>query len=442
VASPLASRSAGSANPLPEVGRPRVRIAVIDGFDILPGPPEPPRGIPAVGGARGRIPAAAIERHALFLGAIGTGKTTAIEHLIRALHAAAGPDDVFVFFDTKGDFLKAFRGTFGDAGHAVLGPGGDKTWNVFSDLIGDDNYDRADQVAEIASTIFGEAVERAGQNGFFAAAARDVFSGVLLAMSREGNPYSNAHLRTRLESPVGVLKDLLESHGDIAGTARYLEKDATALSVLAFMEQTLSAAFSGQFRKPGDFSVREFIRRKGNRALFVEYDIAIGARLLPVYRVLIDMAIKEALEIGRRRAPGRVFFILDEFALLPNLSHIGDGINFGRELGLRFIVGCQSVSQVLSAYGPEAGRSILSGFGTIFAFRLMDAASRDLVRQRFGMNRQQFTTVAAVRSLPDQHDVIAGNVIEDWALSELGRGECVVTPPEGPPYRFDFPPRG
>lgn len=429
---------------MPDIGRPRVRIAVIDGFDILPGPPEPSGGIRAVGGARGSIPAgdSAIRRHALFLGAIGTGKTNAIKHVIRALYTAAGPDDVFVFFDTKGDFLQAFRDTFGDAGHAVLGPGGDVTWNVFSDLIEDDNYDRADQVEEIASTIFGKAVERAGQNDFFAAAARDVFSGVLLAMSREGNPYSNADLRTRLESSAEVLTDLLESHRDVAGTARYLENKATAVSVLAFMEQTVRAAFSGQFREPGEFSVREFIRGKGNRALFVEYDIAIGARLLPVYRVLIDMAIKEALEIGRREAPGRVFFILDEFALLPNLSHIGDGINFGRGLGLRFIVGCQSVSQVLSAYGPEAGRSILSGFGTIFAFRLMDAASRELVRQRFGMNRQQVTTVAAVRSLPDQHDVITGNVIEDWALSELRTGECVVTPPEGPPYRFDFPPGG
>jgi type IV secretory pathway TraG/TraD family ATPase VirD4 len=429
---------------LQEVGKPRVRASILAGFDILQEPPETPGGIPVVGGARGQIPAddPAIERHALFLGAIGSGKTNAIKHLIRALHAAAGPDDVFVFFDTKGDFVDAFRGKFCNAGHAVLGPGGDQTWNVFSDLSEADNYDRADQVHEIASTIFGNAVDCAGQNGFFAAAARDVFGAVLLAMSREGKPYSNADLRARLESPAGFLVDLLESHRDLAGTARYLENQATAQSVLAFMQQTLGAAFSGEFRQPGKFSVRDFVRGKGNRALFVEYDIAIGARLLPAYRVLIDMAIKEALEIGRRRVPGRVFFILDEFALLPNLSHIGDGINFGRGLGLRFIAGCQNVSQVLLAYGPEAGRSILSGFGTIFAFRLMDGASRDLVRQRFGTNRQQVTTVAAVRSERDQHDFVTGNVIEDWTMSRLRRGQCVVAPPEGPPFRFEFLPGG
>ena len=417
-----------------------MRVTVLEGFDILPEPPEPPRGMPVVPGMRGWIRAddVVIEKHALFLGAIGCGKTNAIQHLVRTLRGTAGPDDVFVFFDTKGDFLAAFRDAFGQHGYAVLGPGGDKTWNVFADLIEDDNYDRSDQVHEMASTIFSEATAHAGQHAFFASAARDIFAAVLLAMSREDKRYSNADLRARLESSADDLRDLLESHPDLTGTARYLEQQATAQSVLAFMQQTLGAAFSGEFRRPGAFSVREFIREKGKRALFVEYDIAIGARLLPVYRVLIDMAIKEALEIGRRGARGRVFFVLDEFALLPALSHIGDGINFGRGLGLRFIAGCQNVSQVLFAYGPEAGRSILSGFGTIFAFRLMDGASRDLVRQRFGTNHKQITTVAAVRSDRDQHDIITGNVIEDWAMSRLKRGECVVAPPEGPPFRFEF----
>jgi type IV secretory pathway TraG/TraD family ATPase VirD4 len=428
----------------PEVGRPRVRVTVLEGFDIVAEPPEPPDGLPAVRGTRGRIRAdeATIQKHALFLGAIGSGKTNAIRHLVRALHATAGPDDVFVFFDTKGDFLAAFGDAFGRNGHAVLGPGGGETWNVFADLIEADNYDRADQVHEIASTIFSEALTHAGQNAFFASGARDVFAAVLLAMSREDKRYSNADLRDRLEKSAGDLCDLLESHRDLAGTARYLEHQGTAQSVLAYMQQTLGAAFSGEFRRSGGFSVREFIREKRKRALFVEYDIAIGARLLPVYRVLIDMAIKEALEIGRRGAKGRVFFVLDEFALLPALSHIGDGVNFGRALGLRFIAGCQNVSQVLYAYGPEAGRSILSGFGTIFAFRLMDGASRDLVRQRFGTNHKQITMAAAVRSDRDHHEFVTGNVIEDWAMSRLRPGECVVAPPEGPPFRFEFLPGG
>jgi type IV secretory pathway TraG/TraD family ATPase VirD4 len=413
----------------PERSAPRMRVDVMEGLDILPGPPggEPDFGEKTLG------------RHVLFLGAVGTGKTNAIRHLVKALRAAAAQDDVFVFFDTKGDFRRAFGKT--QLGDVVLGPGGTRSWNVFADLISDSG--RADQVHEIASTIFSDAMDRAGQNAFFAYAARDVFGAVLLAMSRDSQArLSNAALRAQLEQPAAVLRALLIEHEDLAGTARFLDGQA-APSVLAFVQQTASAAFSGGFRQDGDFSVRGFIRAKAGRALFVEYDLAIGSRLLPVYRVLIDMAIKEALEIGRQElsqgpARGKVYFVLDEFALLPALSHLADGINFGRELGLRFIAGSQNVHQVLSSYGPDRGRSILSGFGTVAAFRLMDSASRDLVRQRLGTNRKHITVHAPVRNDRDQHEFVTGNVIEDWYLSELTTGRCVIVPCEGPPFWYAY----
>ena len=75
--------------------------------------------------------------------------------------------------------------------------------------------------------------------------------------------------------------------------------------MLAFLQQTLNKSFSGVFREAGDFSVRQFVRAKRARALFIEYDIAMGSRLSPIYRILMDMAIKEALGLGRREAPGQ-----------------------------------------------------------------------------------------------------------------------------------------
>jgi type IV secretory pathway TraG/TraD family ATPase VirD4 len=232
--------------------------------------------------------------------------------------------------------------------------------------------------------------------------------------------------------------DLMSGHPDLAGTARYLEGERSPEAILAFLQQVLNNSFSGSFRQQGDFSIRQFVRNKGGRAVFIEYDIAIGSRLVPVYRVLMDMAIKEALSLGRRGSPGSVFLVLDEFALLPQLSHISDGINFGRSLGLKFVVGTQNVNQVIKAYGSELGMTILSGFGTVFAFRLMDNGSRELVRQRYGANRKQITTYAPVRSEGVQQQVVTGNVIEDWALSSLTTGRCIVSLPEGPPFFFAF----
>jgi Type IV secretion-system coupling protein DNA-binding domain len=436
----------------------RPQITVLEGMSIEPPPQaagpryegQPMYVMQGLSGAL-RFDDATLSRHALFLGGIGTGKTNAMMQLLRALREKAGPDDVFVIFDTKGDFAREFR----RPGDAVItsdpGEAGGVVWNLFRDLPSADTSaggELGDEIYEVAATVFREGQEQAGENSFFATAACDIFAAVVEAMIREGGPHSNADLRERLEQDSDDLLELIQGQAGLAGTARYLQGERTPEQILAFLQQTLNSSFSGAFRRPdGTFSVRDFVRAKAGRALFIEYDIAVGSRLLPIYRVLMDLAIKEALSLGRRGAKGSVYFVMDEFALLPELSHISDGINFGRSLGLKFLVATQNVNQVLHAYGPQVGASMLSGFGTVFAFRLMDDASRDLVRQRFGRNRKQITTLAAVRAQAAgvNQVVVDGHVIEDWHVSHLGRGQCVVALPEGAPFFFavsEFVPAG
>ncbi len=390
-----------------------------------------------------------LSTHVLFLGGIGSGKTNAMKQLVRQLRSKNGQSDVFVIFDTKGDFQRSFYRP-GDAvisSHPAEDAGG-VVWNLFQDLSGDP-AERGEEIYEIASTIFSDELDKAGENVFFAAAARDIFAGVaeVMAAAADGShpePPSNDQLRRVLESPPEELDRLLRTSEHLAGSARYLEGGDYVESILAFLQLTLRKSFSGVFRRPGDFSVREFVRGRGSRALFIEYDIAAGSTLLPVYRVLIDLAIKEALGFGRRRlrdsprVPDNFYFILDEFALLPRLSHMSDGINFGRELGLKFLVATQNVNQVLRGYTPEMGESILSGFGTLFAFRLMDETSRALVRQRYGTNRKQISTYSPVWHEGVRQTVVTGNVIEDWQMSGLGKGQCIASLPQEPPFFFEF----
>jgi len=381
-----------------------------------------------------------LSKHFLFLGSIGSGKTNAMMQVMRDLRANAGADDVFVIFDTKGDYLAEL---YQDddvvlANDRRPGPGG-RIWNVFKDLLSADLDERGDEIFEIATTIFAEELDNAGENLFFAAGARDVFAAVVDAMAREPIDHSNDSLRRRLEGSREELIELIAGHADLAGARHYLEGSGNSpRAVMAFMQQSIRAAFSGAFRQPGDFSVRRFVRGKSARALFVEYDIAAGSLLLPIYRVLLDLAIKESL--GRDRAKGNVYVVMDEFSLLPQLTHIADGINFGRSLGLKVLAGAQNVRQVYDAYDENVGNSILSGFGTVFAFRLMDQVSRELVSQRFGANRKQVTSELAVRAKGLQQDVVLGQVIEDWAISSLEVGEAIVSLPTGPPFFFRVAP--
>lgn len=381
-------------------------------------------------------------KHILFLGGIGSGKTVGMSALVASLRQQANVEDVFIFFDTKGDYLSAFH----RPGDVTLTPQlvspfpATVTWNIFNELRDVAAAELADQVTEICSSLIAD--ESAGAtNRIWTAMARDLLAALIVAYSRSGRPYSNADVRAMADQlTVDQMRAIIGPHRDLRGTLQYIAKDTsnTTISVLIFLQQAVREVFSASFRRRGDFSVRQFIREKGGRALFLEYDVAMGTTVAPVFRTLLDIALKESL--GRNRPSGRVFVILDEFSLLPPLTHIDAGLNFGRSLGLRFVVGTQNIGQVSQAYGDGLASSILSGFGTVFSFRLFDQTSRDYVRNRFGHNRKVVRYDAAVKTRGLGEQLVDGYVIEDWDLSDLRVGQCIVGLPEGPPYYFTFAP--
>jgi hypothetical protein len=421
----------------------RFTVSILEGQTVtgtprVAGAPPGVRAAAVLPGRNGiiRFDETLLSKHVLFLGSIGSGKTNAMMQVAIDLRANAEPDDVFVIFDTKGDYLAELYRPDDVVLSNQRHPGvGGRTWNLFYDIHASDQAERDDEVFEIATTIFGDQLEDAGDNLFFAAGARDVFAAVVGAMDRDANDHTNQSLRRTLESSPEELVRLVEGHPELAGARHYLTGSGNGpRAVMAFMQQSIRAAFAGAFQEPGNFSVRRFVRNKGARALFVEYDMAVGAQLLPIYRVLLDLAIKEAL--GRQRAAGNVYVVLDEFSLLPRLGHVSDGINFGRSLGIKFLAGTQNVGQLYHAYGDAIGNSILSGFGTVLAFRLMDQVSRQFVSERFGANRKQITSELAVRAKGLAQDVVLGKVIEDWALSTLEVGHAIASLPTGAPFFF------
>lgn len=376
-----------------------------------------------------------LSKHLLFVGSIGSGKTTAIHHTVAGIQAMLSQDDAMVVFDSKGDYVAEFR----RPGDAVLSNGPDRTvtWNVFRDLRSAE-APLEETAFEVAKMLYHEMIERS-QQPFFPRAASDLFASVLIALSRTNDELSNATLRALFDkSGLAEIRDLLAGYEDLRSTYHYVSSDKSPQSQ-GVMGETLAVVretFLGAFRGEGDFSIQEFVRQRGGRTLFIEYDIAAGQTLTPIYRVLLDLALKEAL--GRGRPPGDVYFVFDEFALVPNLMHIDAAVNFGRSIGVKVIAGTQNVGQVLAGYGEKLGASVLSGFGTLVALRLFDQASRSFVQQRYGANRKRLALPSIVQSRGVMEEVVYGNVVEDWDLTRLDVGDAIISFPTGEPFRFRF----
>lgn len=428
------------------------RAEVLEGWavqapDGYVGPVDPIAGVAGTQGTSIGFDDALLSRHVLFLGGIGTGKTVGMTALVRSLRQQADDGDVFVFFDTKGDYHSEFF----RQGDITLGTEeafeGHQRWNLFREFDPVSANELADEVNEVASTLLDGVGDSAGDNNrFWTAMAQDLLGAVILSLvrgerARTDLRYSNADIRAIADKwTVEDIRRVVGPHKDLRGTLQYIANDrgSTTNSVQIFLQQGIRQVFSSTFARPGDFSVRQHLRAKSGRAIFLEYDIARGGTLTPIYRTLIDTALKEAL--GRNRPGGRVFVVLDEFSLLPRLRHLDAGLNFGRSLGLRFVVGTQNVGQVANAYEGGGGDSILAGFGTVFAFRLFDRDSREYIRGRFGSNRRLVRYDAALRTRGVGEQLVDGSVVEDWDLTALQVGQSIAGLPDHPPVLFQFAP--
>ena len=89
--------------------------------------------------------------------------------------------------------------------------------------------------------------------------------------------------------------------------------------------------------KGNGFSIRKAVRQKRRQAVFIEYDSSLGESMTPIYRLLVDLALKEALGQGTQR--GNTFSFLDELKLLPKIIHLEDALNSGRSKGVCVMAG-------------------------------------------------------------------------------------------------------
>ncbi len=386
-----------------------------------------------------------LSKHMLFVGGTGCGKTTLFYHFVDQLQKKMTQDDVMIIFDSKGDFYSRFY----RPDQYVIGNSRqyrDKSlkWNIFKEILADgwEERDFLMNSSEICKSLFEDRIQKT-TNAFFPNAARDLLSSLLVCLIREAKKdkdvlqslYNN-ELRSLLDGcNATMLRGILNSWPDMQGTCSYIAGDGgQSQGVMAELFSVIREVFIGVFADKGGFSMRKFVRSRGKKVLYIEYDLSIGSVLTPVYRLLFDMALKEAL--GRQNNQGNVYLICDEFKLLPHLQHIDDGVNFGRSLGVKIIAGLQSIEQLYEIYEESRGKNIAAGFSSIFAFKANDITTREYISNLFGKNIMLEQYVSTGAQYTEEKRI--GQVVEDWDMSRLQVGEAIVCLPFSQPFPFRF----
>lgn len=391
-----------------------------------------------------------MSRHILLLGGSGCGKTNVFCYTLESLRDKMTDDDIAIIFDTKGEFYDWFS----KDGDYVIGNSArfrqlSYTWNIFDEILadGEDDVNISMNARELAAALFHD--RGSSTQPFFCNAARDIFRGIILHFIRQAKAdptgwrrhLNNKDLIQAFQSfKVENYIKIFNYYPDLHSLLSYFGdgKSNQALGVFGELNSMLSEYFVGILAEnnPGrSISMRQAVRGKGGKSIFVEYDLAVGEILTPIYRLLIDQALKEAL--SRTNNNGNVFLIADEFKLLPKLQHIDDALNFGRGLGVRVMAGIQSIDQLYDVYGKDKGAVIASGFGTLFAFHTNDGSSRDYITKRFGTNIMiyEYNDTKHNRIASKERD---GNTVEEWDQLELGLGQAVIGLGYEAPFLFQF----
>lgn len=369
-----------------------------------------------------------MSKHILALGGIGSGKTNLVDLLLDQVCQKLTERDVVVIFDTKGDYLRKFHspgdlvfGNLNTVPHDVELA----KWNIYREAMIDPEHINANLI-EICKSLF---MERSlhNNNPFFPNAGRDILYSVMTAHinERNQNEWNNAALlRYFQDLDIDRVRELLARHPALQSSKYYISGNTPQTQgVVSEVVQLVKEVFTEAFALNGTTSIREAVRQKGKRKIFVEYDLGIGNMLTPVYRLLLDMAIKEAL--CRDRKDGNVYIFIDEFALLPQMQHISNGVNFGRELGIKLIAGLQNTEQLTEAYGEHMAASILSGFNTRFFFKVNDSVSREYVQKLLGTVRELCSFDSQCSGVEPKEEILTTNVLEDWVYETLPVGTAV-----------------
>ena len=241
-----------------------------------------------------------LSRHMVFLGGIGTGKTNAFFQIVRQIRRQLTANDIVVIFDTKGDFYKEFYRP-GDIvisnDETATGGDGVDYWNIFNEI--ELNEHTEENIVEISKTLFSSKIDNSNQP-FFPNAAKDLFSAIVTYFLRnksELNP-TNKTLREYLDrSTSAEIREMLKGYADLKSMTSYISDDRSPQTqgVISELQQLSREIFLGNFKKDGTLSMRNIVRNKGGKFVFIEYDIGVGNMLSPIYSLLYDMAIKEAL---------------------------------------------------------------------------------------------------------------------------------------------------
>lgn len=109
--------------------------------------------------------------------------------------------------------------------------------------------------------------------------------------------------------------------------------NSTQMDVFSEIVIVIKELLSGVFAKKGQFSIKKFVRQRGGKTLFLDYDSAVKSNC-----ALIDLALQEAINNPKR---GEVFIVIPNIDTIACVDKIKKYAQRYNGLGIQFVFDIQ-----------------------------------------------------------------------------------------------------
>jgi hypothetical protein len=312
------------------------------------------------------IPERSAVRHFLYVGASGSGKTTAIRMLMNQVLPTIQPTAkrrAFIY-DGKGDMPKILSGMGLDCDIFNLNPYDKRGvgWNISADMT------RPQDAQQLAEMLYPDGGGGSNER-FFVDGARALIASIVMLFNELApgrwtlrDIICAANLEAsdmrRLFDQVPRLKHDLQN----VFTARSYSEIAVSVTVTLKKYGPVAAAWDYARRQGQEICLRDWVQ--SNSILLLPVRDEDTATLRPISALLLRRVSDLLLSLPESR-DNRTWLFLDELADLGHITKIPDLASKGRSKGVAMVVGFQALAGLRDekrGYGKEMTDQILGQF--------------------------------------------------------------------------------
>ena len=297
-------------------------------------------------------------QHTKIIGTTGSGKSTAIKHLLATVERR--PQQRAVIVDPDGGYTRLFYRP--ERGDVILNPFDARAagWDLSAD-VGEDYEAR-----HLATALVPDG---AGDSGEWKTYAQVLLSAAILALRSAGQL-----------TPASLYRAVMLAGDEELGTlvngspaARYFAKDNERM--LASIRSVTATSLAGLSHiAPGDFSLRHYARGDDRGWVFISYKADQIAELRGIVSAWARLVIFALM--SRAEADSGTWLVIDELDSLGKISGLTDALPRLRKFGGRCVLSFQSIGPTHEIYGHGFASAVIENASNTLILRCSDSGDR------------------------------------------------------------------